>query len=100
MGLFFNRKEMKAKHKNPNGAPRENESNKEEEKLFDFDKGFKDNQGQNAPDEQATDGKVTQLETALNELKEKNLRLLAEFDNYKKRTSRERYELMNSASKD
>ena len=36
----------------------------------------------------------------INEYKEKNLRLLAEFDNYKKRTMRERLELLNSASKE
>lgn len=99
-GPFFNVKEMKAKHKNPNGTPQENPSKKEEEKLFDFDRGFNENIEQNTPESEINDPKVAELETSLNEQKEKNLRLLAEFDNYKKRTSRERYELMNSASKD
>jgi molecular chaperone GrpE len=69
-----------------------------EEKLFDFDKSFGDDpQGQ---EDGETNEKIASLESSLAELKEKNLRLLAEFDNYKKRTMRERLDLLNSASKD
>lgn len=43
---------------------------------------------------------LEELQAKVSELKDKHLRLLAEFDNYKKRTLRERLELMNSASQD
>ncbi len=94
---------MKKEHKDKtNGAHTDNEGlHGEEEKLFDFDKSTSsdgdqpENQGDNS-----TDTKVSELQAAVNELRDKHLRLLAEFDNYKKRTMRERLELMNSASKD
>lgn len=41
-----------------------------------------------------------ELQQAHAELKDKQLRLLAEFENYKKRTSRERQDLLSYASKD
>ena len=69
-----------------------------EEKLFDFDKSF-----ENAPEQLGEvdhNEKLSELELAVTELKDKNLRLLADFDNYKKRTVRERLDLMNSAGKD
>ena len=44
--------------------------------------------------------RITELEATVSELKDKHLRLLAEFDNFKKRTMRERLELQNSASRD
>ncbi|HMG14354.1 MAG TPA: nucleotide exchange factor GrpE [Saprospiraceae bacterium] len=40
-----------------------------------------------------------EVQEQLNELKDKYLRLIAEFDNYKKRTARERIELEQSAAK-
>ncbi|MBK6574336.1 MAG: nucleotide exchange factor GrpE [Saprospiraceae bacterium] len=40
------------------------------------------------------------LETELAEQKDKYLRLFAEFDNYKKRTTRERIELIKTAAQD
>ena len=46
------------------------------------------------------EGRIAELEQALVELRDKQLRLLAEFENYKKRTLRERHELLSSASKD
>jgi molecular chaperone GrpE len=69
----------------------------EDEKFFDFDKsiGSENQQG----DEQSNE-KISELESTIQELKDKNLRLLAEFDNYKKRTMRERLDLLNSASRD
>jgi molecular chaperone GrpE len=72
---------------------------REEEKLFDFNKSFQDDP--ETPDPENQYGEViSALESSVAELKEKNLRLLAEFENYKKRTMRERLDLMNSASKD
>lgn len=94
---------MKKEHKDKvNGAHTENEGlHGEDEKLFDFDKSSSsevdqsDNQG-----DSASDARVAELQASVNELRDKHLRLLAEFDNYKKRTMRERLDLMNSASKD
>jgi len=40
------------------------------------------------------------LEREKNELKDKHLRLLAEFENYKKRTVREKLDMMSNAAKD
>lgn len=40
------------------------------------------------------------LQTELNELRDKHLRLVAEFDNFKKRNARERMELIQTAGKD
>ncbi|MEP6646090.1 MAG: nucleotide exchange factor GrpE [Saprospiraceae bacterium] len=70
---------------------------KEDEKLFDFNKSFQDSP-EDAPTDQEESTAV--LESTISELKEKNLRLLAEFENYKKRTVRERLDLLNSASKE
>lgn len=42
----------------------------------------------------------TQLETQVNELKDKYLRLVAEFDNFRKRTMKEQLELRKVASRD
>lgn len=43
---------------------------------------------------------VQLLQDQVNELKDKNLRLAAEFDNYRKRTAKERVELIATAGKD
>jgi molecular chaperone GrpE len=44
--------------------------------------------------------KIVELEEALEESKDKHLRLYAEFENYKKRTVKERIELMKNAAQD
>jgi len=68
----------------------------ENEKLFDFDKFNPD-----SPEETAEPVEIaSELQSMVNDLKEKHLRLLAEFENYKKRTTRERLDLMSSASKE
>jgi molecular chaperone GrpE len=43
---------------------------------------------------------IEKLQTELQEQKDKYLRLMAEFDNYKRRTAKERLELMQTAGKD
>lgn len=45
-------------------------------------------------------GVVEQLEDALKEQKDKYLRLMAEFDNYRRRTAKERLDLMQTAGKE
>ncbi len=84
-------------HKKHHKHPAENP---EDEKLFDFNKSFSDDPEDSGTNEDVSDGAIVVLEATVAELKEKNLRLLAEFENYKKRTMRERLELLNSASKD
>ena len=48
----------------------------------------------------ALEERISELEGELNESKDKYLRLFAEFDNYKKRTIKEKLEMMKSASQD
>lgn len=48
----------------------------------------------------AENAKMVEQETQITELKDKYLRLAAEFDNYKRRMSKERIELMDTAAKD
>lgn len=50
--------------------------------------------------EQMSDSEIEKLRVELAEQKEKYLRLYAEFDNYKRRTSKERIELMQTAGKE
>lgn len=46
------------------------------------------------------DGKIAKLEKEVAEFKDKYLRQAAEFDNFRKRTAKERLELIQTASKD
>ena len=48
----------------------------------------------------ANEDPITKLEAELQEQKDKYLRLMAEFDNYRRRTSKERLELIQTAGKD
>ncbi len=93
---------MKKEQKdNANGDPENDAVHMDDEKLFDFDKAEAANAAEsNDQDEHNTNEMVADLQATVQELKDKHLRLLAEFDNYKKRTMRERLDLMNSASKD
>ena len=89
---------MTAKHKNPHHDTQADRGQGDgEEKLFDFDRSFDEESEGNLEESEAP--KPSDLEAALHESREKHLRLLAEFDNYKKRTNKERYELLNTASK-
>jgi molecular chaperone GrpE len=85
-----------------NGTPTgpEEMEGQENEKLFDFDKVNPDltEESLQAPPDQ--NEKVKELQATVSELKDKQLRLLAEFENYKKRTMRERLDLLGSASRD
>ncbi|MCA0333576.1 MAG: nucleotide exchange factor GrpE [Bacteroidetes bacterium] len=51
-------------------------------------------------DSTGTADEVTQLTTRVAELEDKNLRLFAEFENFRKRTQKEKYELIKTASQD
>ena len=64
-----------------------------------------ENQNENTENEAAQEecsplSETEQLQAQLAEQKDKYIRLLAEFENYKKRTAKERWELIQTASKD
>ena len=50
-----------------------------------------------APEEEKEVADVQQLEARIAELEDKNLRMMAEFDNYRRRTNKEKLELMATA---
>lgn len=71
------------------------------------DKDSKKNQEEQAQDEAAQQEQATEeiskeeaLQKQLDEMKDKHLRLFAEFDNFRKRTARERIELQQVAGKE
>jgi molecular chaperone GrpE len=82
----------KAKH-NQEDKPMENGFNEE------LDNSNND-QDYTGTDTEEQEDQVAVLESTVAQLKDKQLRLLAEFENYKKRNVRERLELMNTASRD
>lgn len=51
-------------------------------------------------DSQDESGESAHLQVQYEELKDKHIRLMAEFDNYKKRTLKEKIDMMKSASQD
>jgi molecular chaperone GrpE len=60
-----------------------------------------ENNEENSNEEPATcDEDIQNLENQIAELKDKHLRLFSEFDNYRKRTSKERVELFKTAHAD
>jgi len=85
----------------PNGQQAEKEGleGADNEKLFDFDKVNPDS-SEEASETKSDPNKASTLHSQVTELKDKHLRLLAEFENYKKRTTRERLDLLSSASKE
>lgn len=91
MALF--KKKMNKEHKE------DMDNTSAEEKLAELERESAENQGDSS-DFSGSSEKVAELQAAVSELKDKHLRLLAEFDNYKKRTMRERLDLLNTASKD
>ncbi|MBQ0024840.1 MAG: nucleotide exchange factor GrpE [Bacteroidales bacterium] len=68
------------------GRPESEEQVKEEEKC--------------GRDRKSKKNRIQELETQLAEEKDKYLRLAAEFDNYRRRTAKERLDLIGSASKE
>ena len=68
------------------------------ETLINTDENAAGTTGLNEP--VAEENEIEKLEAALAEQKDKYLRLAAEFDNFKRRTAKERLELIQTASKD
>jgi molecular chaperone GrpE len=59
-----------------------------------------ENESANSSETEGQDTEIADLQKQVNELKDKYLRLVADFDNYRKRTARERLDLIQTASKD
>jgi molecular chaperone GrpE len=87
---------MGKKDNNPYDADPENEPMNTDDQTYNADNDSVEDQLSGIEAE----GRIAELEQSLSELKDKQLRLLAEFENYKKRTMRERVELLSSASRD
>lgn len=75
----------------------EQEINKEQEDTHSAENEVTDN---NEQEIENTEDATVLAERKLSEQKEKYLRLFADFDNYKKRTAKERLDLLNTAGKD
>ncbi len=85
---------MKAKEAKKTSAAEEAEAlNKKE-------MGKKKNKKEEAGSVEELQEKIEELESEIRELRDKNVRLYAEFDNFRKRTIRERQELIESAGKE
>lgn len=76
--------EMEDEELNPTPNNRDKEDNNSEETLEDI----------------STDSELEKLQDALDEQKEKYVRQFAEFDNYKRRTSKEMMDIRQTAAKD
>ena len=79
----------------------ENETVEIEQENTELNPGLGEKEIENSNLESPTnEGKAEKLEVELSEQKDKYLRLMAEFENYKRRTSKERIELIQTAGKD
>lgn len=83
----------------------ENDHNNEEE-INDSDlqenlnAAFNENEDSNEDSNASAADETSQLKQKIAELEDKNLRLFAEFENFRKRTSKERFDLLKTASQD
>lgn len=62
--------------------------------------GEEQNEQAEVQDADEKESKITELQTKVDELNDKYLRLYSEFDNYRKRTAKERIELIQTAGED
>ena len=79
----------------------------DKDQLVEEDVNLAENNGEEAPAKSEKKKKkktkqeeIEELNIQLAELKDKYLRLFAEFDNYKKRTSKERFDMMKTAARE
>ena len=76
----------------------------DEQAFTDAMQGFEENAGNNQENAQSVtleeDGAVEKLQSELEEQKDKYIRLVAEFDNFKRRNAKERIELVQTAGKE
>lgn len=84
--------------KNENQDPEENQETQDNSNNPDIKTENKDNSAENADSNQ--NDKKPDLEAKVNELNDKYLRLYSEFDNYRKRTMKEKSDIIKTAGED
>ncbi len=97
-------KDINKNTKNMNDKKEKNDKNKSEIKNK-ADKNKKDNKNKSKTKKSSkaknkAEDKIKELEEKINELNDRYLRLVAEYDNYRKRTLKEKTELIKTAGED
>jgi molecular chaperone GrpE len=98
--MFFKKKKIMS---NKTNAGNENADNLSQNEETNEGLANEPNEDTNNTEDQLTepeDQKTEKLESEIAELKDKHLRLIAEFDNFRRRTAKERIELTQTAGKD
>lgn len=88
---------MSKKHKHEQPDMEENKMEQPQTEQPEVEKEETQAQAENEQTEQAPQEDVAALEARIVELEDKNLRLMAEFDNYRRRTNKEKIDLMETA---
>lgn len=88
---------MSKKHKHEQPDMEENKMEQPQAEQPEVEKEETQTQAENEQTEQAPQEDVAALKARIVELEDKNLRLMAEFDNYRRRTNKEKLDLMETA---
>ncbi len=88
---------MSKKHKHEQPDMEENKMEQPQTEQPKVEKEETQAQAENEQTEQAPQEDVAALKARIVELEDKNLRLMAEFDNYRRRTNKEKIDLMETA---
>lgn len=88
---------MSKKHKHEQPDMEENKMEQPHTEQPEVEKEETQAQAENEQTEQAPQEDVAALKARIVELEDKNLRLMAEFDNYRRRTNKEKLDLMETA---
>lgn len=88
---------MSKKHKHEQPDMEENKMEQPQTEQPEVEKEETQAQAENEQTEQAPQEDVATLKARIVELEDKNLRLMAEFDNYRRRTNKEKIDLMETA---
>lgn len=88
---------MSKKHKHEQPDMEENKMEQPQTEQPEVEKEETQAQAENEQTEQAPQEDVAALRARIVELEDKNLRLMAEFDNYRRRTNKEKLDLMETA---
>lgn len=88
---------MSKKHKHEQPDMEENKMEQPQTEQPEVEKEETQAQAENEQTEQAPQEDVAALKARIVELEDKNLRLMAEFDNYRRRTNKEKIDLMETA---
>ena len=102
--MFFKKKNSmtdKTNHNNNDGHENaDNMTQNGENETVQNEQNTNDNTAHEAHLVESEDDKVQKLQDALDEMKDKHLRMVAEFDNFRRRNAKERMELTQTAGKE